>query len=369
MDNSQHAKDETPIGNKVSLSTWRKYCTAYLGSILAQVDTKLPPSNNAESSALSEALGNAARHGEMPYGFGLPGACAGYTRKKLLSRCGRVADALFNASVRDKCDWLTESLKQFFLHQDNGRTVCEVISIGGGPAFDLVAIAMLSDYLYNHQRVKEVPSVTPVHGTVLDYELGWSDFATTVASSLENISPVHKLLLFGKCDITQSLNEDSNIHLKQVIESSSLPQIYVASYVVAENASALRETEYIFFQELFEQAPPGSLFIFCETTHRLWPDILRVAFAIFFSNNQSTHDDEERFRVTFPSALQHGSAMLLSKPSTTKQHTESDLSTCGQGGSSKCLLDVLSSEHRVLLERFENDNKKHMQSINGKKRA
>lgn len=54
--------------------------------------------------------------------------------------------------------------------------------------------------------------------------------------------------------------------------------MYVVAYVVQENAVALRRRNMIFFTELVEAASEGSVFLFVETTHRMWLDVVRAAF-------------------------------------------------------------------------------------------
>jgi hypothetical protein len=48
-------------------------------------------------------------------------------------------------------------------------------------------------------------------------------------------------------------------------------------YVVAENAVLLRAGGYAFFRAAARRAAAGSVFVFAETTHRLWPAIARAA--------------------------------------------------------------------------------------------
>jgi len=59
-----------------------------------------------------------------------------------------------------------------------------------------------------------------------------------------------------------------------LFESILDTQLFICQYCVAENAVKLRQSNFIFFQQLFQTAEENSLFVFTETTHRLWPDFL-----------------------------------------------------------------------------------------------
>ena len=57
--------------------------------------------------------------------------------------------------------------------------------------------------------------------------------------------------------------------------SADTADVFIASYVVAENAVSLRASDYVFFALFAREA--RALFLFAETTHRLWPEILQCA--------------------------------------------------------------------------------------------
>lgn len=45
---------------------------------------------------------------------------------------------------------------------------------------------------------------------------------------------------------------------------------------IAENAVNLRGSDFVFFRDLFEAAHVNSVFIFTETTPRIWPALVKV---------------------------------------------------------------------------------------------
>ena len=43
----------------------------------------------------------------------------------------------------------------------------------------------------------------------------------------------------------------------------------------------LRAQGWVFFRDAFAKAKPGALFLFTETTHRLWPELIAIACDVF----------------------------------------------------------------------------------------
>ncbi|EOD08024.1 hypothetical protein EMIHUDRAFT_218088 [Emiliania huxleyi CCMP1516] len=81
---------------------------------------------------------------------------------------------------------------------------------------------------------------------------------------------------FGRCDITLPLAAPANELVEEALAGGT--RLFVASYVVAENAVALRDSDFVFFEELFARAPAGTLMLVLETTHRQFPAIARAAW-------------------------------------------------------------------------------------------
>jgi hypothetical protein len=148
-------------------------------------------------------------------------------------------------------------------------TSCNITSLGGGPGFDFVAAALVATYnTAGNGNAK-------VHATIMDYEEGWQDLveAMNVATQTTLQQPGISCEWGGKCDITQPLTHPSNAGTLKAIPTTDL---WTCQYCVSENLLLLRETQYIFFRELFEAAPVGALFLFTETTTRVWPDFLEL---------------------------------------------------------------------------------------------
>ena len=81
---------------------------------------------------------------------------------------------------------------------------------------------------------------------------------------------------FGQCDVTQPIDAPSNARVAAALAGGT--RLYIASYVVAENSVALRESGFVFFEELMRRAPAGSVCLVLETTHRQFPELARAAW-------------------------------------------------------------------------------------------
>ena len=274
--------------------------------------------------ALEVALGDAATWGEMPC-FGDEIARKGYARLHLAPRAQKIADAFFCAEDA----WLRLAVARVVLYQED----CRVLSLGGGPGGDFAALATLADYAggdyldnrsapTRHQR----PSAR-VHCDVVDYEEGWAACVEALAS----VMPGGHSVAFHTGDITVPLDSEANAAIR-----ADTADIIVASYVVAENAVSLRASDYVFFRDLFKAARPGALFLFAETTHRLWPEILQCAL----------DELDGPVPISLPTNLpgRSGSTMMLQK-----------------GGAGAPDARALPPDHpyALLIERFVEDNAAH----------
>ena len=49
------------------------------------------------------------------------------------------------------------------------------------------------------------------------------------------------------------------------------------SYVLVENAQGLHDSQFVFLREMFSLAVPGSVFVFMDSSYKLWDDVRRLA--------------------------------------------------------------------------------------------
>jgi hypothetical protein len=236
---------------------------------------------------------------------------------------------------------------------------CNLMSLGGGPGFDFTAAAIVA--LHNSGGDE---SQIHVQATIFDYEEGWHDLvqsmtvATQKALLFDNHAdtgndeqveaspsmnddvttadlscaatavpngtsytvpspqeeeekktkkktPILSCSWGGKCDITKSLSDPVNALCAAAIPTTNL---FTCQYCVAENAKALQQSDFIFFRDLMDAAPLGSVFVFTETTPRLWPDFYDFLsrYRQEYSENHNNDDVSPPFLVEigFPQNVQ-----------------------------------------------------------------
>ena len=243
---------------------------------------------------LSASLSTALTEGVMPQGFGDAGARAGYTIARLIGRSQKVADALLSDS--SKSCWLRRAL----LHQifatcvdadsanppaSPARDKCRLLSFGGGPGFDYIAVALVADFFC--LRGSSAAASLPVQALITDYEAGWRVDAACVARAVDKTpGSLARVAMhmsthsahFETADITQPLAGACNGVVADALRDRvAAPTLFIFSYVIAENVVLLREHGFVFLRDLARMAPPGALFLMTETTHHLWPEVLQAA--------------------------------------------------------------------------------------------
>ena len=142
-----------------------------------------------------------------------------------------------------------------------------------GPGYDFVSTVLVAVF---DSAVSSGWKGISIDATVFDYEEGWSDLVDAMSLSTQLTFPEneHKCGWGGRCDITVPLSYRVNSSCQKVANSIDM---WICQYCVAENAQKLRRRDYVFFSDLFKIAKEGSLFIFTETTPRLWPDLVDIA--------------------------------------------------------------------------------------------
>lgn len=359
-------------GSYPSLKLWRSWSQLAIEKVRNQLEVSLPhPVDEEATSDLSFQLGVAADVGSMPC-FGHPGGRAGYAldffcRAKMLSDLlfeateasvaalangagtgGEDGQAFFCSALKEM--GLSSSLRRVAKEGDASLAISPIklTSLGGGPGYDFVAAALASSYHYSSQQQQQhiqheaeyshgttISRATPIHATVFDYEEGWKDLVSSMSNSVQSCLPqgdVHRCEFGGACDITLPLSDPVNRRCREQVSSTDL---WICCYCVAENANKLRESNYVFFQKLFSDAREGSLFLFTETTHRLWPEIAEIALK---------GNVNGRFHIAFPRVGRgKGNSQLVLQKAT------------GEG--------VMSEEQRILCDKFRRDAVMHERKI------
>lgn len=250
---------------------WKHWCLLALESIRHDLSLNLPyPSDRAKFENLFFRLGVAADFGDMP-SFSDPGARSGYALE-FFCRARNLADLYFdslNPSFTFPEYWVEAMMKTPMLGGD--EQPYNMVSLGGGPGFDFVGAAMVSSFVTSTSE-KHPRSIK---ATIFDYEEGWGDLIEAMGESTISVlqQPNMSCGWGGKCDITKSLNDPSNSGCLKVIDST---QLWTCQYCVAENANLLRDSHYVFFHDLFENARDGAIFIFTEVHPRIWPEFYKL---------------------------------------------------------------------------------------------
>lgn len=244
----------------------RLLCDPVIGSVASQ----------AEFSMLNKQLTRAV-HSGMPPDFGNEGARAQYVLDRLHCRVSAVCETLLSM------DSVVSAFRSELL--DSGRDEIHVASVGGGPGFDVVAVALVASFLGTGTRIRY---------TVLDSEVGWKDALSRLVSHLgDHLGDSETLARvdFKFCDMSLPLARPENRYFAAAVDSGV--DLCIFSYVVHENEARLRtpgmpveEGVAGVFPELFQsvsrarasesRSPPAGL-LFLDTTPRLWPALVATA--------------------------------------------------------------------------------------------
>mmetsp|Transcript_26190 Transcript_26190/g.39655 ORF Transcript_26190/g.39655 Transcript_26190/m.39655 type:complete len:397 (+) Transcript_26190:52-1242(+) len=257
-------------GSNNYYKAWKQWSCLALDSIRYDLSKNLPyPADRAKFENLFFRLGIAADVGQMP-SFSDPGARSGYALE-FFSRARNLADLYFDAlnpSFIFPKDWVN-SMMETPMHA--GNEPYHIVSLGGGPGFDFVSAALVSSF--SATTLEKEPAV--IKATIFDYEEGWSDLVEAMGASTRNILQQQESTCKwgGKCDITRPLNHPRNQACLELVGST---QLWTCQYCFAENSNLLRESNCIFFRDLFENAKDGALFVFTETNPRIWPDLCHL---------------------------------------------------------------------------------------------
>ncbi|CAJ1962729.1 unnamed protein product [Cylindrotheca closterium] len=263
-------------GSSSYFKGWQHWKMLAIESIRYDLSNNLPYQfDKAKFENLFFRLGVAADMGEMP-SFSDPGARSGYALE-FFCRARNLADLYIDAlnpSLDMPQNWVESMKESPMLAGDSQDTrAYEMVSIGGGPGFDFVGSAMVASFA-THTFGEEAGS-RAIQATVFDYEEGWGDLVKAMDISTRRVLQQSKLSCRwgGGCDITKSLDDPSNAGCLEAVKSTDL---WICQYCVAENAIRLKESDYIFFRELFQHAKEGSVFVLTETHPRVWPEFYKL---------------------------------------------------------------------------------------------
>ena len=201
---------------------WKTYSHSRIHSIRALVsrDPSMGETNSAATKALLTALGCAADEGVMRHEhFSTEGARVGYCIQKI-NRSIRLADFLLSATSFDYA--VLEHL-----------LALPIVSLGGGPGFDFVGAAILSDFL--HLTGQSFRRRDGVRTLVADLEPGWQSCVSSFENAMNSLvtDGIRHHTSFGSCDITKPLSSSPSILQATAGTSSSVGNfllIYICNF-------------------------------------------------------------------------------------------------------------------------------------------
>jgi hypothetical protein len=324
-------------GSKNVIKAWLHWRTAAIDAIRCDLSHRLleeTTTSQIVSSSSSSNIDNdnscTSRFEDLHYKLGVAAdtglngdgilfnnaiARCGYAVNFLFSRATNLADLLIDSwnskssSSSSPSNLIIEMLwnddddddeLNILSYTNNDRGSYSVISLGGGPGFDYVGVALASsivsyynpalrsndddDNIQQQQQQLTQNIMHRINVTVFDYEVGWQNIVTAMSDSTRHI--LHHSTNYvsctwgGQCDITKSLYDPINnacqTQLINAKDDSVPPALYICQYCIAENVISLRTSKYIFFHQLFDTAIVGSMFIFTEVHPRAWPDFLSL---------------------------------------------------------------------------------------------
>jgi len=251
----------------------------------------------------------------------------------------------------------------------------EIVSLGGGPGFDFAGVALAAAFSFHAGGASDSGTApATIHVTAMDYEEGWSDLVSAMdlstgkllapsSSSPSSSSglPAMSCDWGGKCDITKSiLREPVNARCKSLLLGDDdgrrrRGRLWICQYCVAENAKALRDSDYVFFKELVREASAGTLVLLTEVVPRLWPEIVRM-----LDREGLLPLVDVGFRKGY-----RGKQFLLRKRETTRRRRRPPatvVAATGEGGGGGAF-ESLDEETRDQLEHFERLSSYHDRKV------
>lgn len=269
---------------------WHTYIHRESEQLLPHLLRRLPRVEKPDTAELKKGLCASTNTGVRP-SFDNAHARSGYIEAKI-NRCGNLPNLLMTEE-------LSELRSEIF--RTVGRSQWTIALYGGGPGFDTAGLVLLRKFL----RADEIR----FHTNVYDNEPGWASAVTAVQQTLSEVHGDDSSWRFKSCDITLDVNDAVNAAVQRDVAST---QLFVFSFVCVENFQLLQQSRFVFLRSLFRDAPDGSVFLFTDSTHRLWPLIYDEAVRV--------HAD--RFRVWTPFGRGCHYALVLQKlPQTAGRST------------------------------------------------
>ena len=188
------------------------------------------------------------------------------------------------------------------------QTAVRVVSLGGGPAFDHIAISLAQRFLLDvlrrpdHSRVVARPISSQVFDLFADE---WKPIVEAVQTCLQDCPGDVSL---HRADLRKCLDESGNDDLRLAIEKADL---IVAMFVLHENRSTILQggpdEQRIngALKSIFERAQIGTMLICCDSANTLYPAMRAKALHSGWTvlGDEELRDQKKRLAYLGPKAF------------------------------------------------------------------
>jgi hypothetical protein len=248
----------------------------YMRAVLMDVQRKwlgvLPPIDRAGAQQLRAQLCESTNNGTMPSFDVGDGALSGYIHGNFRARAVNIVLLLVHEPLA------APMLLRAFGRRSSAREApLRVVDVGGGPGFSPLGLQALAEYL---------GCGGAVHGISAEYEAAWAP-STAAAEPIVRARAARATHRFCCCDLLDDARASARAErpaaeasvereaLTELVRSAA--SIVIFSFVVVENAVALRALEWRPVAAVCRALRRGGLLVFCDSTHRLWAEVLLVA--------------------------------------------------------------------------------------------
>ena len=256
----------------------------YMRAVLTEMQNKwlgvLPPIDRTGAQQLRAQLCESTNNGTMPSFDVGDGALSGYIHGNFRARAVNIVLLLVHEPLAAPM-----LLRAFSERSSAQEAPLRVVDVGGGPGFSPLGLQALAEYFGYGGAVQ---------GISAEYERAWSKSSLAV-EPIVRARAARASHRFCCCDLlddargrASSRDSAAEAGVEAGVEAGAGREaltalvrddasIVIFSFVVVENAVALRALEWRPIAAVCRVLRCGALLVFCDSTHRLWAEVLLVA--------------------------------------------------------------------------------------------
>jgi hypothetical protein len=253
---------------RTQLESFKTYHYGFVNPLVCALLGELEEVNARDTQVLLGSLNRVTNDrcgGRMP-SFELAGARSGYIEKRFAKRASYLGLLL----LQDTC----ADISRHLLAQESLR----VASVGGAAGSDYVGLLTWLRFLRGEIRDQNISC------SVYDYEVGWKQAVDKLANQFQlQVSAEFPCLSFHSCNVLNSIKErECNSHLCDNVGNYNL---FCFNYVLVENTKGLEASNYSFFADLFCDAKEGAVFVFMDSSFKLFHKLQMLAHQAWGENH------------------------------------------------------------------------------------